>query len=207
MRGSSAPTSETGKRTKSSPAGVVDHPFNPVSLALGAEATFVARTVDMDRDHTMEILRRAYQHQGSAFIEIYQNCNVFNDKAFIAVTGREERFHNRIDLEHGKPVVFGVDKEQGVTLEFGNADIVYVQDVGIKAIHVHDEKDPDPSAAFALSRLSHGPHGPTPLGTFRAVERPTYDKALQHQLLDAQAQKGPGDLYELITQTGTWTVE
>jgi 2-oxoglutarate ferredoxin oxidoreductase subunit beta len=122
-KGQYSPTSEHGKRTKSSPMGAIDFPFNPVSLTLGAEATFVARTLDMDRAHTTEMLRRAYEHRGSAFIEIYQNCNVFNDKAFIQLTGREERDENRIALEHGKPVVFGPHDEFGVVLEPGGARV------------------------------------------------------------------------------------
>jgi 2-oxoglutarate ferredoxin oxidoreductase subunit beta len=206
-KGQYSPTSEHGKRTKSSPAGSIDHPFNPISLALGAEATFAARTIDMDREHTQEILQRAYQHSGSAFVEIYQNCNVFNDKAFIQLTGREERELNRINLVHGKPVVFGPDNEYGVVIDKGTARIVEIADVGMDAIHVHDARTPNPSAAFALSRLSHGPFGPTPVGIFREMPRPTYEDELQQQIHDAQAKRGPGDLQKLIGSTGTWTVE
>ncbi|MEE9298763.1 MAG: 2-oxoacid:ferredoxin oxidoreductase subunit beta [Acidimicrobiia bacterium] len=206
-KGQYSPTSEVGKRTKSSPAGSIDHPFNPISLALGAEATFAARTIDMDRDHTQEILQRAYDHDGSAFIEIYQNCNVFNDKAFIQLTGREERDLNRIKLEHDKPVVFGPDDEYGVVITDGAARIVEVADVGLEAIHVHDSRASSPAAAFALSRLSHGPFGPTPVGVFREVPRGTYEDGLQQQIHDAQAERGPGDLQALLASTGTWTVE
>ncbi|MBP1631842.1 MAG: 2-oxoacid:ferredoxin oxidoreductase, beta subunit, partial [Acidobacteria bacterium] len=168
-KGQFSPTSEYGKRTKSSPAGALGRPFNPVSLALGAEATFVARTIDMDRALTVEVLRRAHQHRGAAFIEIYQNCNVFNDKAFAELTGKDERLANRIVLQHGKPVVFGADGDKGVVLRGGSARIVDVAEVGLDALHVHDEHFPDPGPAFALSRLSHGPHGPTPVGVFRDV--------------------------------------
>ncbi len=206
-KGQYSPTSEVGKRTKSSPAGSIDHPFNPISLALGAEATFAARTIDMDRDHTQEILQRAYDHDGSAFIEIYQNCNVFNDKAFIQLTGREERELNRIKLEHGKPVVFGPDDEYGVVITDGTARIVEVVEVGLDAIHVHDSRASSPAAAFALSRLSHGPFGPTPVGVFRELPRGTYEDGLQQQIHDAQAERGPGDLQALLASTGTWTVE
>lgn len=205
-KGQYSPTSEQGKRTKSSPSGSVDHPFNPVSLALGAEATFVARTIDMDRPHTTEMLKQAYQHPGSALIEIYQNCNVFNDKAFIKLTGREERDHNRINLEHGEKVVFGPDGEHGVVIEGGAARIAEVADVGIDAIHVHDAHAESPATAFALSRLSHGPFGPTPIGVFRSVERPVYETMLQQQIHDAQTKKGPGDLSALIASAGTWVV-
>src|SRR5690606_16259860 len=122
-KGQYSPTSELGKTTKSSPFGTIDHPFNPVSLALGAEATFVARTLDMDREHTQMVLQKAYEQEGAAFIEIYQNCNVFNDKAFIQLTGKEERVHNRINLEHGKPIVFDEGKK-AVVLRDGQAVIV-----------------------------------------------------------------------------------
>ncbi len=206
-KGQYSPTSEEGKKTKSSPMGSIDHPFNPVSLALGAEATFVARTTDMDRAATQEILTAAYRHQGSAFVEIYQNCNVFNDKAFIALTGKEERDLNKINLEHGKRVVFGPEGERGVVIEHGRASIVDVAEVGVEAIHVHDASAADPSAAFAISRLSHTPVGPTPMGIFRDVERPTYESVLQQQIHDAQASRGPGDLAALIASAGTWQVK
>jgi len=204
-KGQYSPTSEVGKRTKSSPLGSIDYPFNPISLALGAEASFVARTIDMDRKHTQEMLQQAHDHRGAAFIEIYQNCNVFNDKAFAELTGKEEREQNRINLEHGKPVTFGRDGEYGVVIEGATARLVEVAQVGIEAIHVHDEHAFDPTAAFALSRLSHGPYGPTPVGVFRSMQRPVYEESLDQQILDAQAKRGPGDLEKLITSTGTWT--
>ncbi len=206
-KGQYSPTSEEGKRTKTSPMGSIDHPFNPVSLALGAEATFVARTIDMDRKHTTDMLQQAYEHPGAAFIEIYQNCNVFNDKAFLELTGKTERVANRIPLEHGQPVVFGAGDEHGVVIDDGRARVVKVAEVGLDAIHVHDATADDPSAAFALSRLAHGPHGPTPIGVFRRAVRPTYDDMMQRQLVEAQAERGPGDLHKLVTQVGTWTVE
>lgn len=205
-KGQYSPTSEQGKVTKSSPYGAIDHPFNPVSLALGADATFVARTIDMDRDHTTQMLQAAHEHRGAAFIEIYQNCNVFNDKAFIALTGREERDANRINLEHGKPVVFGPDDSRGVVMRDGAAELVDVSEVGLDAVHVHDAHHPDPAAAFALSRLSHSPMGPTPIGLFRSVERESYEVAMAQQLATAQADRGPGDLAELLASVGTWSV-
>ena len=205
-KGQYSPTSEVGKSTKSSPFGSLDHPFNPVSLALGAEASFVARTLDMDRNHTQAILKAAYEHDGSAFIEIYQNCNVFNDKAFIQLTGKEERVHNRIDLEHGKPIVFD-GGAKAVVMRGGEATIVDSSSVDPKAILVHDETRQDPSVAFALSRLSHGPYGPTPLGIFRNVERAVYEHELKAQLEAAKARLGEGDLDELVRSHGTWTVE
>ncbi|HLU53684.1 MAG TPA: 2-oxoacid:ferredoxin oxidoreductase subunit beta [Acidimicrobiia bacterium] len=206
-KGQYSPTSEPGKRTKSSPAGSIDHPFNPVSLALGAEATFVARTIDMDRDHTAEILKAAYEHEGTAFIEIYQNCNVFNDKAFIQLAGKEERVHNRINLVHGQPITFGPNDEKAVVLDGGEAKIVDTASVDPSRILVHDATRSDPSLAFALSRLSHGPYGPTPLGIFRKVKRPTYESLLDHQVASAMDKQGPGDLAALIRSHGTWTVD
>ncbi|MGQ0848190.1 MAG: 2-oxoacid:ferredoxin oxidoreductase subunit beta [Actinomycetota bacterium] len=205
-KGQYSPTSEVGKHTKSTPMGSVDYPFNPVSLAIGAEATFVARTIDMDRSHATEILQKAYEHQGTAFIEIYQNCNVFNDKAFIQLTGKDERVLNRIDLVHGKPITFGPAGEKGVVLENGRAQIVDTASVDATKILVHDHTRQDPTVAFALSRLSHGPHGPTPVGIFRQVTRPTYESALNQQLIDAQAKRGPGELEKLIRSAGTWQV-
>ena len=205
-KGQYSPTSEVGKSTKSSPFGSIDYPFNPVSLALGSEASFVARTLDMDRNHTQAVLKAAYEHEGSAFIEIYQNCNVFNDKAFIQLTGKEERVHNRIDLEHGKPVVFD-GGAKAVVLRNGEAVVVESSSVDPNAILVHDETRPDPSVAFALSRLSHGPYGPTPLGIFRNIERPVYDVEVEAQLEAAKARLGDGDLEALIRSHGTWTVD
>ncbi|TML41921.1 MAG: 2-oxoacid:ferredoxin oxidoreductase subunit beta, partial [Actinobacteria bacterium] len=148
-KGQYSPTSEQGKVTKSTPFGSVDFPFNPVSLALGAEASFVARTHDMDRKHMMEVFRRAHQHRGSAFVEIYQNCNVFNDGAFAEITAKEKRPHNLIPLMHGEPIRFGPDGEKGVMLDGqGHARIVEVADVGEDRILVHDEARDDPGLAF-----------------------------------------------------------
>ena len=206
-KGQYSPTSEQGKQTKSTPMGSVDYPFNPISLALGAEASFVARTIDMDRSHTTQILEAAHRHQGTAFIEIYQNCNVFNDKAFLQLTGKEERAINRIDLVHGKPITFGGAGEKAVIFEDGRAQIVDTNSVDATRILVHDETRSDPTAAFALSRLSHGPYGPTPIGIFRRVTRPMYETGLNQQLLDARTRKGPGDLEELIRSAGTWEVK
>jgi 2-oxoglutarate ferredoxin oxidoreductase subunit beta len=206
-KGQYSPTSEIGKRTKTSPMGSIDWPFNPVSLALGAEATFVARTIDMDRKHTAEMLAAAHQHQGASFVEIYQNCNVFNDKAFIELTGKELRDENRIYLEHGKPILFGPDLARGVVIGPDGAQVVNVADVGLDRIQVHNAEDPEPGVAFALSRLSIGPHGPTPLGVFRDVDRPTYESLMSAQLVEAQARKGPGDLAAMIRSSGTWTVD
>ncbi|HXY45021.1 MAG TPA: 2-oxoacid:ferredoxin oxidoreductase subunit beta [Acidimicrobiales bacterium] len=207
-KGQYSPTSEVGKVTKSTPFGSLDTPFNPISLALGAEATFVARTHDMDRKHMMEVFQRAHDHNGAAFVEVFQNCNVFNDGAFEQVTGKAHRDEMLIELHHGEPIRFGVDGHRGVVMEAqGNLRLVEVADVGEAALLVHDEKRDDPGLAFALSRLSRGPYEPTPIGVFRAVERPDYGSLVDAQLLEAQARKGPGDLEALLASGTTWTVE
>jgi len=205
-KGQYSPTSEVGKRTKSTPAGSLDYPFNPVSLALGAEAGFVARTLDMDRNHTIEMLEAAHAHKGAALIEIYQNCNVFNDKAFIQLTGKEERVSNRIDMVPGKPIVFGAGESKAVVFRDGKCEIVDRSSVAGSEILVHDPTRENPTLAFALSRLAHGPYGPTPLGIFRNVERPVYEDQMSAQLVDAQAKRGPGDLAALLESQGTWEV-
>ena len=147
-KGQYSPTSEVGKITKSTPFGSLDHPFNPISIALGAEASFVARTHDMDRKHMTEIFRRAHEHQGAAFVEVYQNCNVFNDGAFDTILNKDACPDMLIDLKHGQPVRFGADGEHGVMMnEFGEAKIVEVADVGVDKLVVHDEARPDPSLA------------------------------------------------------------
>ncbi|MGH9031771.1 MAG: 2-oxoacid:ferredoxin oxidoreductase subunit beta, partial [Acidimicrobiia bacterium] len=204
-KGQYSPTSGVGKLTKSSPFGSLDYPFNPVSVAIGAEATFVARTHDMDRKHMQETFRRAHEHRGSAFVEIYQNCNVFNDGAFEEILAKDKRPEMLIDLRHGQPVRFGPEGEHGVVLnEFGEAKVVDVADVGEDALLVHDETRPDPTLAFALSRLADQPTTPTPVGVFRNVERPVYEELVSQQLASAQERSGPGDLRALIESGSVW---
>jgi 2-oxoglutarate/2-oxoacid ferredoxin oxidoreductase subunit beta len=205
-KGQYSPTSETGKVTKSTPFGSLDHPYNPVSLALGAEASFVARTHDMDRKHMMETIRRAYLHQGASLVEVYQNCNVFNDGAFDLITAKDARPRMLIPLAHGEPIRFGPDGEFGVVLEDGSARVVEVADVGEDRLAVHDEHRQDPSLAFALSRVAPGPTVPTPIGVFRDVERPHYGAMVNQQLVTAADQKGLGDLGALLMSGSTWTV-
>ena len=206
-KGQYSPTSEVGKVTKSTPFGSLDHPFNPVSLALGAEATFVARTHDMDRKHMQATFKRAHEHRGAAFVEIYQNCNVFNDGAFEEILAKEARPSNLIDLRHGEPIRFGPQSERGVVLDGqGRARIVEVADVGDDAILVHDERREEPGLAFMLSRLARGPHEPTPIGVFRAVERPVYGDEVDRQLAAAREREGAGDLSKLLRSGGTWEV-
>jgi 2-oxoglutarate/2-oxoacid ferredoxin oxidoreductase subunit beta len=206
-KGQYSPTSEVGKVTKSTPFGSIDHPFNPVSLALGAEATFVARTHDMDRKHMTETFRRAHEHRGSSFVEVYQNCNVFNDGAFAAVTAKEARPNMLIDLKHGEPIRFGSDGQHGVIVNGrGETEVVDVADVGEDRLLVHDEHRDDPSLAFALSRLADTPTVPTPVGVFRDVDRPLYEGEVQRQLVGASEKRGPGDLAALIGSGATWEV-
>ncbi|MHB8464328.1 MAG: 2-oxoacid:ferredoxin oxidoreductase subunit beta [Acidimicrobiales bacterium] len=206
-KGQYSPTSEIGKVTKSTPFGSVDTPFNPISLALGAEATFVARTHDLDRKHMMETIRRAHEHRGASFVEIYQNCNVFNDGAFEAITGKEHRAEGLIPLVDGEPIRFGAENELGVVMQSdGRLKIASIADVGEQALLVHDEAREPAGLAFQLSRLASGPHEPTPIGVFRAVERATYDELVQGQLISAQEKQGPGDLTALLASGGTWTV-
>ena len=206
-KGQYSPTSEVGKVTKSTPMGSIDPPFNPLAVALGAEASFVARTHDLDRKHMIETFRAAHDHRGASFVEIFQNCNVFNDGAFDEVTGREHRPANLIDLKHGEPIRFGPDRERGVVMgSDGQLRIVDVAEVGEDAILVHDAHRVDPSLAFALARLSTDDHSPTPFGVFRSVERPDYGTEVGAQLAGAAAQKRPGDLSSLLRSNGTWQV-
>ncbi len=203
-KGQYSPTTPLGTVNKTTPMGSLDWPFNPVALALGAEATFVARSIDTDRVHLTETLRRAHAHQGVAFVEIYQNCNVYNDGAFDAVRDQKE---NRILLEHGKPIRFGEEAERGVRLRpDGSAELVDVAEVGEDALMVHDEHHESPSLASALARISHTPHGPTPIGVFRDIERPAYDRLMEEQLASARSEQGEGDLTELLHAGDTWTI-
>ncbi|MBV8991857.1 MAG: 2-oxoacid:ferredoxin oxidoreductase subunit beta [Solirubrobacterales bacterium] len=201
-KGQASPTSELGKITKSTPFGVADHPFNPVALALGAEATFVARTIDRDRHHLTEVLRAAAEHEGAALIEIYQNCPVFNDGAFDALTEKQVKDANQIRLEAGKSIRFGIDDERGVARgPDGGLVIVDVAGVGEEALIVHDPQRPDPGLAFSLARLAEDPTGPTPIGIFRSVRRPVYGRggAAREPASDDQ-------LAGLLAGGDTWTV-
>jgi 2-oxoglutarate/2-oxoacid ferredoxin oxidoreductase subunit beta len=206
-KGQYSPTSEVGKVTKSTPYGSVDHPFNPLSVAIGAEATFVARTHDLDRKHMIETMRAAHAHKGASFVEIYQNCNVFNDGAFEDLIGRENRPKMMINLVHGEPIRFGAEGERGVVMgPDGQLRVVDVAEVGESALLVHDAHREDPSLAFALARLAPDRHTPTPFGVFRSVERADYGGSVANQLLAAST-KGPGDLGKLLRSGGTWTVD
>jgi 2-oxoglutarate ferredoxin oxidoreductase subunit beta len=202
-KGQASPTSELGKITKSTPFGVADHPFNPVALALGAEATFVARTIDRDRHHLTEVLSAAARHEGAALVEIYQNCPVFNDGAFAALTEKDVKDDNQIRLEHGKPVRFGPNGERGVArAASGGLEIIDVTEPATSELLIHDSHRSDPGLAFSLAKLAEDPTGPTPIGIFRDVERPVYGRSASAELKPASEQ----ELQELLLAGDTWTV-
>ncbi|MFF9407282.1 2-oxoacid:ferredoxin oxidoreductase subunit beta [Streptomyces anandii] len=208
-KGQYSPTSEVGKITKSTPMGSLDAPFNPVSLALGAEASFVARTIDSDRKHLTSVLRAAAAHPGTALIEIYQNCNIFNDGAFDALKDKQQAEEALIRLEHGQPIRFGADGSRGVVRDprTGDLRIVDVSAANEADILVHDAHAASPTTAFALSRLADPDtlHH-TPIGVLRSVDRPVYDTAMADQLETAVEQRGKGDLAALLAGGDTWTV-
>ncbi len=205
-KGQYSPTSETGKVTKSTPFGSEDHPFNPLALALGADASFVARTIDVEKQHVRDTLRAAAEHPGAAFVEIYQNCNVFNDGAFDAVRGKAGA-HNQIRLEHGEPIRFGAELEKGVVRsDDGGLEVVDVATAGERGLVVHDAHIEDPSHATALARLAESPTGPTPIGVLRDVTRPVYGHERQSRLQDAHAAATLADVDELLRAGDTWTV-
>ncbi len=208
-KGQYSPTSELGKITKSTPFGSLDTPFNPVSLALGAEATFVARTLDSDRKHLTSVLRAAADHQGTALVEIYQNCNIFNDGAFDVLKDADTRDDWTIRMEHGQPLRFGADGSKAVVRSGAGALTI---DEGVAEddprVVVHDAHAADPAYAFALSRLVSVDSRYAPMGVFRSVERPTYDAMMTAQLDQAKTQ-APGDapaLQNLLYGNDTWNV-
>ncbi|MYW12642.1 2-oxoacid:ferredoxin oxidoreductase subunit beta [Streptomyces sp. SID2563] len=208
-KGQYSPTSELGKITKSTPMGSLDAPFNPVSLAIGAEASFVARTVDSDRKHLTSVLRAAADHPGTALVEIYQNCNIFNDGAFEVFKDKDQAQEAVIRLEHGQPIIFGTDGAKGVVRDSltGDLKVVAVTEDNKAQILVHDAHAPSPTTAFALSRLADADtlHH-TPIGVLRSVERPVYDTTMADQLDTAVERHGKGDLAALLAGNDNWTV-
>lgn len=207
-KGQYSPTSEVGKVTKSTPMGSLDAPFNPLSLAIGAEASFVARAMDSDRPGLLAALRGAAEHKGASFIEIYQNCNIYNDGAFDILKDPDRRDEAIIPLVAGEPIRFGADGHRGVVRDrqTGTLSVVEVADVGEDEIVVHDPTTEDPSYAFGLSRLSGSDLGHTPFGIFRSVARPTYDGLMAEQLDLATERSGAGDLDRLLHGSDTWSV-
>src|SRR3954466_1661821 len=208
-KGQFSPTSELGKITKSTPMGSLDSPFNPVSLALGAEASFVARTMDSDRKHLTSVLRAAAEHKGSALVEIYQNCNIFNDGAFDVLKDPETREDFGFQLRHGEPVRWGNTGQYGLVRDTATGSLRVVDDVDdatVSQLLVHNANDPDPSTAFALSRLQDPSLNRTAFGVFRDVTRPAYGEMVEDQLNRARETQGPGDLAKLLAGGDTWTI-
>jgi 2-oxoglutarate ferredoxin oxidoreductase subunit beta len=209
-KGQYSPTSETGKITKSTPVGSVDEPFNPISLALGAEATFVARTLDNDRRHLTSVLRQAVEHRGSALVEIYQNCPIFNDGAFDVLKDRDEAQARLVPLEQGRPVVFGTPGAEKAIVRGAEGGLRVVENTPDVTPVVHDAHAEDPSGAFALSRLDDRSMAHVPIGVFRSVSRPTYDDVVRQQVSDAVGKVGgpasDDDLAALLAGSDTWRV-
>jgi 2-oxoglutarate ferredoxin oxidoreductase subunit beta len=205
-KGQYSPTSAMGKVTKSSPYGSIEHPINPLCLAIASEATFIARTLDSDPRHMGAMFERAMRHKGVSFIEIYQNCIIFNDKTHAPVTGRDTREDRMLYLEHGKPLVFGrPDKKKSIHLNGLYPEIVDFDPTNTRGLLIHDEADPRPNHAYLLTQLVY-PEFPVPFGVFRCVEKPTYDDLLNEQIDTVIKKEGRGNLKNLLYDDSTWTV-
>ena len=203
-KGQYSPTSEAGKVTKSTPFGSLDTPFNPISLAIGAEASFVARSIDTDRKHLTEMLRAASEHKGSALIEIYQNCPIFNDDAYQVLKDGETKGASLLQMVHGQPIK---SETHGVIMENGSMKVVELSSVSESDLIVHHANNPDPSYAFALSRLSSSELDHVPIGVFRDYARPEYSNLVNQQISDEIANHGAGELAALLGSGDTWNVE
>ena len=203
-KGQYSPTSEKGKKTKSTPMGSIDHPFNPLALCMGADATFIARTMDRDPKHMREMLMRSNNHKGTSLLEIYQNCNVFNDGAFFGMTDKATKMNQTLFLEHGQPLVFGENKDKGIRLDGFKPIIVSLEDCSIDDLWIHDEKDR--VKAGLLTRFFDADF-PRPFGVFYFEDRPTYEDALVQQIDNAIEHKGQGNLEELLKGSNTWTID
>ncbi|MHB9013757.1 MAG: 2-oxoacid:ferredoxin oxidoreductase subunit beta [Ignavibacteriaceae bacterium] len=207
-KGQYSPTSEKGKITKTSPYGSVDYPFNPISLALGSGATFVARSLDRDTKHLQEMIKRAAAHKGTAFVEIFQNCSIFNDGAFDILTDKKTKDDNVLVLEHGKPMIFGVNKNKGIVMDGAKPKAVEIGNgkFRIEDVIVHDEFDESPVLATLLANLTEDPTMPTPIGVFRQITKPTYDGEVEAQVNTVTNKKGKGDLEKVLFAGNTWQV-
>ena len=203
-KGQYSPTSEKGKKTKSTPMGSIDHPFNPLALCMGADATFVARSMDRDPKHLREMLIRSNDHKGTSLLEIYQNCNVFNDGAFFGMTDKATKMNQTLFLENKKPLVFGENKDKGIRLEGFKPVIVSLTDFSLEDLWVHDESDR--VKAGLLTRFFDADF-PRPFGVFYCEKRPTYEDALVQQIEDAIEAKDKGDLDFLLKGSNTWTID
>lgn len=207
-KGQYSPTSNKGIITKSTPYGSIDYPFNPLSLALGAGASFVARTADSEPKHMQEMIKRAADHKGTAFIEILQNCVIFNDGVFDPVTGKENKNDKMVFLKNGEPMLFGKDNKKGIKLDGFTPKIINVDD-GVNSVNdvwVHDEKDASPARAFILAHLNDNPEMPMPFGVVRQELKPTYDEGVERQIAHITEKKGAGSLEKLLFSGNTWEV-
>jgi 2-oxoglutarate/2-oxoacid ferredoxin oxidoreductase subunit beta len=206
-KGQYSPTSEIGKKTKSTPFGTADRPFDPLALAIGAGATFVARSVDVFQVHLKETLRKTAAHRGAAYVEILQNCNIFNDGAWNEVTEKEARSEHVVELEHGKPLIFGRNRDKGIRLNGLEPEVVKLGDgISEKDLMVHDEHNPNPNYAFVLAQMDAIPGFPTPLGVFRSWDLPRYEDVMAAQVRDVTAKRGPGDIDKLLRSGDIWEV-
>ena len=206
-KGQYSPTSPLGKVTKSTPMGAVDNPLHPLSIAIGCEGTFIARSIDIHIKHLGNVLARAAEHKGTAFVEVYQNCNVFNDGAFQYATNRDTKSDTILELEHGKPLIFGKNCDKGIRLNGMDPEVVQLgKGISEDDLLFHDEKAPEPSLAYLLSRMTQ-PEFPEPIGVFRAVDRPRYEEEVDQQIATAREQQGDGDLDTLFHAGDTWVVE
>src|SRR5579885_1471326 len=208
-KGQYSPTSEFGKKTKSTPMGVIDYPVNPLSLAIASEATFVARAIDIDVKHLGSVVGAAARHKGISFVEVYQNCNIFNDGAFDSFAAREARPEGVLYLEHGKPMVFGKNRDRGIRMNGTLPEVIQLgSETGLNENDclVHDAHEKDPSVAFMLARMEF-PAFPQPVGIFRDVERDTYEDLMAHQIEEAVSRQGRGDLHKLIHSGDMWVVD
>lgn len=205
-KGQYSPTSPLGKVTKSTPMGAVDNPLHPLSIAIGCEATFVARSIDVNIKHLEMVLHRAAEHRGTSFVEIYQNCNVFNDGAYNFATDRETKADTTLELEHGKPLIFGKERNKGIRLHGMDPEVVELgKGISEDDLLFHDEKAAEPSLAYLLSRMRY-PEFPEPIGVLRAVDAPRYEEMLNAQVTEAKKTRGEGDLDKLFNSGDTWTV-
>jgi 2-oxoglutarate ferredoxin oxidoreductase subunit beta len=207
-KGQYSPTSEQGKKTKTTPYGSIDYPFNPVSLALGSEATFVAKALDRDPKHLQQMIKRAADHKGTAFIEVLQNCSIFNDGAFERLTDKATREDNVLYMEHEKPLIFGKEKNKGIKLDGAKPVIVDLTDGknSVNDLLVHNESDNSPVHATILAHLADDPAYPTPVGVFRQIFKPTYDEGVEIQIGNVTDLKGKGDIEKVLFNGNTWEV-
>ena len=207
-KGQYSPTSEQGKKTYSTPLGSLDSPFNPISLALASGATFVARSVDIDADHLRPMLKAAFEHKGTSFIEIYQNCHIFNDNTFELYREKENKADHTVRLEHGEPLVFGAERDQGIRLNGFQPEVVNLTDGKhtIDDLITHDQYAEDTTLANFLAGMSDTPDMPHPMGIFRSVRHPCYEDLMTNQIRTAKESMGDGDLEALLNAGETWTV-